>query len=59
MWCGKVICYGFKNLHKMQKTITKNLLLLFNPFRGLEIDLKNDHSSWKIAYLNEKTTLRN
>jgi len=43
----------------MQKTITKKLLLLFNPFRGLKIDLKNDHSSWKIAYLNEKITLKN
>jgi hypothetical protein len=43
----------------MQKTIIKNVLLLFNPSHGLEIDLKNDHSSWKIAYLNEKITLRN
>jgi hypothetical protein len=42
---------------KMLETIIKNLLLVFNPFCGLKIDLKNDHSSWKNAYLNEKITL--
>jgi hypothetical protein len=42
----------------MLKNIIKNLILLFNPFCGLKIDLKNDRSSWKNAYLNEKMTLK-